>query len=208
LVVLVLLCLVSAFSACAFVILFITGHRPLRGPSGTRLLVASSASVVQAFSRSAIKAAAEQAERARFYAHLADADPAQVEVGAAQVEVGAAQVEVGAGVDATWAVDGGATTLRAATWERSRSGAAPSKAAAASPAGSPNTGSGGGERPVDESAAELLLANESHLERHDVLAFVDLLKTAPLAAAVTLYTVRPLGCRGERGLLVNLRPFF
>ena len=194
--------------------LFITGHRPLRGPSGTRLLVASSASVVQAFSRSAIKAAAEQAERARFYAHLAEQADADPELGRnddadpAQVEVGAAQVEVGAGVDATWAVDGGATTLRAATWERSRSGAAPSKAAAASPAGSPNTGSGGGERPVDESAAELLLANESHLERHDVLAFVDLLKTAPLAAAVTLYTARLLGCRGERGLLVNLRPFF
>jgi hypothetical protein len=129
--------------------------------------------VVQAFSRSASKAAADQGERARFDANLADADPGEL-----------AQLEVDAGVDAAWAVDGGATTLRAATWERRNSGASPSKAAVASPPGSPNTGSGGGERPVDESAAELLLANESHLERHDVLAFVDLLKAAPLAAAV------------------------
>ena len=88
-------------------------------------------------------------------------------------------------------VDRGGATLRASTMNEIADGGSPSSKASPN-AGSPTSqksnedGSRGGSGANDQNAvvSELLQANEAHLARHDVLAIVDLLKAAPLAAAV------------------------
>lgn len=169
------------------------GHRPLPESSGARLLASSTDNLLESFSRSAKKATVQERELIVGKAPRSFGDEVNRASGPDSPRE---DISPGAASE----VDRGAT-LRASTMNEIADGDSPNGKLSPNAAGSPTSpksdgdggeggiGVGGGSASDDQSAvvSELLQAKEAHLARHDVLAMVDLLKAAPLAAAVQIY---------------------